>query len=199
MSWVVAYEIIACRNIWVCILSHVGSDLWLSEAVVTVWKDPSHCTDIQTSVHILCFYRHPLHQPLLFGSLWFFLPCNLSFNLFCHSEFSPFQLSIGNLFTSNPFLVLPHFFVPCIYFCNYFSTLPSFVILILLSYLSLFCEFFMILSVCYYFLLCCFNPAYFGHFDSFFLFFFSTLSFIFFIYNGQLSICYNSKMLYVVT
>ena len=138
MSWVVAYEIIACRNIWVCILQSHGIRFMIIWSRCNSMKRSSHCTDIQTSVHILCFYRHPLHQPLLFGSLWFFLPCNLFFNLFCHSEFSPFQLSIGNLFTSNPFLVLPHFFVPCIYLCNYFSTLPSFVILILLSYLSLF-------------------------------------------------------------
>lgn len=198
MSWVVAYEIIACRNIWVCILQSHGIRFMIIWTRCNSMKRSSHCTDIQTSVHILCFYWHPLHHPLLFGSLLFFLPYILFFNLFRHSEFSSFQLSIGNLFTNNPW-----FFI--MFLCRAFTSVIIFQPCLVFSFwffspISLFfCEFFMILSVYYYFLLCCFNPAYFGHFDSFFLFFFSSLSSIFFIYNGQLSICYNSRMLYVVT
>ena len=55
--------------VWVCLLNTWISDVWLSEAFIKLWKDPSHTV------------------------LWF----NLE---------STFILSIGNLFISNPFLVV---------------------------------------------------------------------------------------------
>ena len=127
MSWVVAYEIIACRNIWVCILQSHGIRFMIIWSRCNSMKRSSHCTDIQTSVHILCFYRHPLHQPLLFGSLLFFLPYILFFNLFRHSEFSSFQLSMGNLFTNNPW-----FFI--IFLCRAFTSVIIFQPCLVLSF-----------------------------------------------------------------
>lgn len=199
MSWVVAYEIIACRNIWVCILSHVGSDLWLSEAVVTVWKD-HHIVPISKLLSTFFVSIDILFITHYFLVLYYSF-CRIFFSLICFAilNFHPSNFLSA---TSLP-VTLSWFFL--IFLCRAFTSVIIFQPCLVLSFwffspISLFfCEFFMILSVYYYFLLCCFNPAYFGHFDSFFLFFFSSLSSIFFIYNGQLSICYNSRMLYVVT